>query len=284
MRPQRIERTCQACGKIFTIAPSRLRSSPNQGSWCSMACRSGNGGWHSCKGNYRTGITDEQIVTEYQSGAGTAAIAEKYSVSIQPIYAALRRCNIELRGSEGMNTWSKESRQKSIERSRQQFTINNPRKRNDLPSDLICEAYKNGESSARIAARFKCDPEAVIDRVRAAGISIRPPGYVSRVLCADGHIADSQWEADVDNWLSAHGIAHTIHPKAPWYTPSTRGHSDFLVGDAYIEVWGIIGNARYDRRREHKVAQYQACGSNLIQIFPYHILNQDFSPLEGLLS
>lgn len=282
-----IDRTCIACGKSFTIAPSRLRNNPTQGRWCSMTCRSANGGWHSCKGNYRTGVTDKQIATEYQSGMSVAELATKYDVSIQPIYDALQRLNIERR-YDGVLRRSPEDRQKLIDASRQRFTENNPRKRNDLPSDAICEAYKNGQSSARIAAQYKCDPEAIIDRVRAAGIPIRPPGYVSRVTCADGHIADSQWEADVDNWLSSRSIVHAIHPIVPWHTSGQgRGHvqhSDFKVDDTYIEVWGIQSNARYDRRREYKTDQYLACGAKLIQIFPHHMIDQDFSPLEVLIS
>lgn len=278
-----IPRICHSCGVVFWIAPSRLRNNPTQGRWHSMACRNKKGGWTASKGHRKAAITDDQIVAEYQNGAGVVTMMGKYNISCQPIYKALRKSGIELRGSEGMNTWSPEKRQRKSEQSRQLWIENNPNKRDDLPFDAIGEAYRNGESSAHIAARYKCSPDIVIDHARLAGIPIRPSGYVPRVLCDDGHIADSQWEADIDNWLMTHNIEHTIHPRVPWYTPATKGHGDFLAGDTYIEVWGMYGNARYDRRCEYKISQYQSCGAKLIQIFPHHLISQNFTPLEALL-
>ncbi len=51
----------------------------------------------------------------------------------------------------------------------------------------------------------------------------------------DGHELDSRWEAVVDNLLDAEGLTHTVHPRYP----GTQLRADFLVGDVYVEVWGM---------------------------------------------
>lgn len=84
-----------------------------------------------------------------------------------------------------------------------------------------------------------------------------------RFDCKDGHLARSTYELRVDDWLTEHGIAHEVEPAYPW---DRRFRADFLVGDTYIEVWGVTNNARYTARRAHKIAMCEATGVDLIQI------------------
>lgn len=207
-------------------------------------------------------------------------LAAKYGYSVATIMTALHRSGVHIKRFNDNLTKPAvraKARLKNIERLK--------KRRLDLPSEKICEAYQGGESAERIAAYYKCSISAVLTRIREAGIEIRRQGYATanRVVCSDGHIADSGWESQVDEWFTANRIVHEIHPRTPWYTPTARSYGDFLVGEIFIEVWGITGSLRYEEKRLKKIALYREYGVTLIEIFPHHILDRDFSPLEILL-
>lgn len=278
-----MQRICQTCGKSFNVNPARLRQSPRAGSWCSMACRTGAGGW--MPNNPRQfAELDERIIAEYQSGANGPQLATKYGISLGTVMKALHLNGIQVKRYND-NLLKPEVREKAKRANVERLKNNNPNARRDLPSDKICQAYQCGESLERIAAHYKCSVDAVLARVRAAGIEVRRRGYTTanRVTCSDGHIADSGWESQIDEWLTTHNIVHEIHPRTPWYAPTARSFGDFRVGDIFIEVWGITGSLRYEEKRAKKIALYRQYGTTLIQIFPHHILDRDFTPLEILL-
>ena len=77
----------------------------------------------------------------------------------------------------------------------------------------------------------------------------------------------------VDNWLSEHGLEHMYEP----LLDGTSYRADFLVNEQYIEVWGIHGNARYDRRRDRKLKVYERLRLPLVSVYP-----DDFPHLDVL--
>lgn len=250
-----------------------------------MACRNGSAGWKPANPNpRRLTIPDQQLADEYRAGMNGPQLAAKYGYSVATIMTALHRSGIHVKRFND-NLIDPVVRAKAQSTNTKRLRNNNPNARYDLPSEQICKAYQCGESAERIAAYYKCSIDAVLSRVRAAGIEVRRRGYATanRVVCSDGHIADSGWESQIDEWLTANAIVHEIHPRTPWYTPTARSFGDFRVGDIFIEVWGIVGSLRYEGKRAQKLTLYRQYGIELIQIFPHHILDRDFTPLGILL-
>lgn len=129
------------------------------------------------------------------------------------------------------------------------------------------------------------DLATILSRVREAGVRVRPAGYTGRLKCPDGHIVDSRYEYEVDQWLCEHSIEHSTHPPVPWWNGGKNPkRADFLVGDFYVEIWGLAGRESYDKRRQAKIASYKEHGTKLIQLFPHHIIDSDWSPLQVLLA
>lgn len=103
-----------------------------------------------------------------------------------------------------------------------------------------------------------------------------------RLDCRDGHLARSTYELRVDDWLTEHHLAHEVEPQYLW---DRRYRSDFLVGETYIEVWGVMNNAKYTARKEHKIAECKKAGLDLIQINYWQFAKgrRWWRPLERLL-
>lgn len=102
--------------------------------------------------------------------------------------------------------------------------------------------------------------------VRKAGF--RPNGtlFATKRRASDGHVCDSFSEALIDDWLTAHNIAHTRN--APY--PDSRYTADFKVGEkTLIEFFGLAGaNKRYDEiiLIKRRIAGHAKC--RLIELYP----------------
>lgn len=85
----------------------------------------------------------------------------------------------------------------------------------------------------------------------AAGYDPNPAMFAKHYLAKDGHKCDSMAEKIVDDWLSAHKVEHRVHVTYPW---NNGMKCDFLVGDIWIEIFGLEGNvARYDELKKLKL-------------------------------
>jgi hypothetical protein len=274
------DRICKTCGAAFYVPRSRLNVSSASGSYCSMGCRTGAGGWRPGAGKDQFTASDADIVSAYQNGQCLREIGERYGVTLQAIAYRLRRAGVDRRkGQRG--ALSPEARKRASDAAKSRTGDKHPGYRADiLDADLIA-AYQSGASSQVIGEAFGISAATVLQRLKKAGIGLRHAGY-SRPN--DGHTVSSHWERAVDDWLFEHALPHSIHPRAPWSPQKSRcSYADFLVHGIYIEVWGLSGQAAYDARRLEKLAKYRMCGAQLIEVFPHHIIDGDFSPLERLL-
>lgn len=87
--------------------------------------------------------------------------------------------------------------------------------------------------------------------VIAAGYDPNPVRFANRCIARDGHICDSMAERIVDDWLYRRDIKHSIHTLYPW---NNGMKCDFLVGDIWIEIFGLAGELeRYDKLKEEKL-------------------------------
>jgi hypothetical protein len=100
--------------------------------------------------------------------------------------------------------------------------------------------------------------------LESQGIEIRDTRFGHKSTAKDGHAVRSGLELLVDNWLYRHGIPHGYEPKLR----GTRYKSDFIVGDIYIEVWGMMERFSYREKHNKKLAVYKKLGLNLISLYP----------------
>jgi len=103
--------------------------------------------------------------------------------------------------------------------------------------------------------------------------------YGYRTIANDGHICNSLAEKIVDDWLFANKIEHI---KEPAYPDSVRDllkskvRADWLVGETYIEYFGLQTNEDYAKKTDSKILACQVSGVQLQPLYPgdeYHLDN-----------
>lgn len=274
---QRVQVICDECEKVEFVHPYRAKTYK----FCSYLCMGlSNRGEPSTT---RIDLPIDDIVATYKSGVTQTALAEQHGVSIVTISSRLKEAGVEKRKPTGANLRDPETTEKCRQSTKARTGKNHPHFI-DLPIDDIAIEYIEGMSSALLGKKYDVARPTILRKLRAAGVEIRKSGFQPPRQCTDGHIVSSTLEQAIDEWLTEHDIEHDVHPPCPWPSKG-RGSSraDFLVSDTYIEVWGVESNARYDVRRLEKLALYKESNAKLIEIYPHHILNKDYSPLFPLL-
>ncbi len=79
---------------------------------------------------------------------------------------------------------------------------------------------------------------------------------MTKFKAKDGHEVDSDLELRVDNALNMADLTHRVQPSIP----GCNFKADFLVGDVFVEVWGIKGDPKYEERKQKKLSFYTARG------------------------
>ncbi len=90
----------------------------------------------------------------------------------------------------------------------------------------------------------------------------------------DGHFVRSKAEMLIDNWLYMAEIVHAYERKLPI---EEEMYCDFYIptGKVYIEFWGYDNDAKYQARKQEKLAIYQKYNFNLIELTDKDVLNLD---------
>lgn len=90
----------------------------------------------------------------------------------------------------------------------------------------------------------------------------------------DGHFVRSKAEMLIDNWLYMAEIVHAYERKLPI---EEEMYCDFYIptGKVYIEFWGYENDAKYQARKQEKLAIYQKYNFNLIELTDKDVLNLD---------
>jgi hypothetical protein len=138
------------------------------------------------------------------------------------------------------------------------------------PDAIQLKQWYDGDrlTTEDIAQLCGVSPPTVRNWLREAGIALRKPHYgfygTPRVLCEDGHYVHSWYEKIIDDWLFRHHLSHQYNQRLD----QSHFRYDFLVGDTYIEVWGLEGIDWYDERATRKKGYYNVLGAPLIEIFP----------------
>lgn len=90
----------------------------------------------------------------------------------------------------------------------------------------------------------------------------------------DGHFVRSKAEMLIDNWLYMAEIVHAYERKLPI---EEEIYCDFYIptGKVYIEFWGYENDAKYQARKQEKLAIYRKYNFNLIELTDKDVLNLD---------
>jgi hypothetical protein len=94
----------------------------------------------------------------------------------------------------------------------------------------------------------------VADRL---GVEVDPASYLTS---KDGHLLDSQYEVEFDDFLFERGIEHTVHVLI---VTDRKYKCDFKIGDVFVEIWGYNERpsnkvcARYAEKRAAKERLYR---------------------------
>ena len=113
----------------------------------------------------------------------------------------------------------------------------------------------------RLARRFFGTWNSAIG---VAGLDPNPVMFAKHYLATDGHKCDSMAEKIVDDWLYERKVEHRVHMPYPWHDGMK---SDFLVGDTWIEIFGLAGNvARYNELKKNKLDLVQKYNLKLLRL------------------
>ncbi len=98
------------------------------------------------------------------------------------------------------------------------------------------------------------------------------PGRGTLCVANDGHACRSLGERSIDDWLSAHGIAHDCEPGWPEHSelnPAELKRADWLLpGNVFVEYAGMLDDAKYGAKLEQKTRLAQAEGIRLVVVTP----------------
>ena len=94
----------------------------------------------------------------------------------------------------------------------------------------------------------------------------------TQTIALDGHVCLSLGEKTIDDYLYTNHIKHEKEPKYP----SGNYRADFLVGDIFIECFGLVGNEDYDKKIVLKQQMCKKYNINLIEIYPQDLVDVKF--------
>ena len=99
-----------------------------------------------------------------------------------------------------------------------------------------------------------------------------------KCLAKDDHECFSLGEQQIDNWLTDHSLVHEkepVYPTHPILNPNGKRRSDWLVGDVYIEYFGLTGGKTYNKKTDEKIMLVKQLGLTMIPIYPADMKSLD---------
>lgn len=99
-----------------------------------------------------------------------------------------------------------------------------------------------------------------------------------KCIAKSGNECNSLDEQYIDNWLFEKGlnpIKEPFYPKHEKYNSSGRRRADWLIGDYYIEYFGLTGDLKYDKKTEEKINLIRDLNLKIIAIFPEDLNDLD---------
>lgn len=148
------------------------------------------------------------------------------------------------------------------------------------PIDRVLLSYAKMGGVEHVAKKYSSWFEALAKTgALPEGTLVTPRGV--RCLATDGHVCHSLDERLIDDWLHSNRIPHTkepFYPKHSILNPKGKRRADWLVGETYIEYFGLAGDEVYDKKAQEKTMLCSELGLKMIAISPADLAN-----IEGIL-
>lgn len=90
-----------------------------------------------------------------------------------------------------------------------------------------------------------------------------------QTIAEDGDVCLSLGERTIDDYLFRNGIAHTREPRYP----DSNYRADFLVGETFIEYFGLQGDPDYDKKSKIKERICSEHGIRFLAIYPKDLIS-----------
>jgi hypothetical protein len=132
----------------------------------------------------------------------------------------------------------------------------------------LLKVLKKKPSIKRVKELFSSWLNALVE----AGIledGVRRTSRGTQCLAKDGHVCLSLGEKTIDDFLYNHNIPHD---KESAY-PESNYRTDFTVGSAFIEYFGLTGDPEYDLKMKEKKKICRKHGIRLISIYPEDLVS-----------
>lgn len=142
-----------------------------------------------------------------------------------------------------------------------------------VPKENLEKYYiEQGLSAEMVGRKVGVSESSVFKSLIEFNIPTRDAGNAGRLLCKDGHEVSSSYEKIFDDKLTENNLEHQHDTPLPFHE---RYRTDFLIEDVYVEIWGIVGSASYDRRRKTKQKLYKENNCKLVNVYP-----EDFKDID----
>lgn len=131
----------------------------------------------------------------------------------------------------------------------------------------LLELFKTKPTIKRVKILFGSWLKALIE----AGVLLNGTRETARgiqTFANDGHLCLSLGEKTIDDYLFKCGISHSREPKYP----NSNYRADFLIGEVFVEYFGLAGELSYDKKIQEKRGICKIKNIKLIEIYPQDII------------
>ena len=134
-----------------------------------------------------------------------------------------------------------------------------------MPSGFRSYLHDNGKS-----VMWEQDPANWWELLYRAGLvsKFKQTARGKQGVAEDGHLCLSMLEWKFCNFLFANGIEHD---KEPRYSRSNQTRADYLVGDLYIEIAGLLGDTNYEEKLNAKLRRANTSKQRVLVLNPREI-------------
>ena len=146
--------------------------------------------------------------------------------------------------------------------------------------ELIDLYVAKGLNSRDIGDIYGIDGQGIVRRMRKYKIKIKNNSFGNSSLLMNGIKVKSSYEKTFGDLLCENNIKFDYEPQLSF---NHHYHSDFLINNTYVEIWGVVGNKKYDERKNKKIQLYNSNGFKLISLYPKDFKDFDYNIIKNII-
>jgi len=146
--------------------------------------------------------------------------------------------------------------------------------------ELVDLYVTRGLNSRDIGEMYGIDGQGIVRRMKKFKIKIKNNSFGNSSLLTNGIKVKSSYEKTFGDLLCKNNIKFSYEPQLSF---NHRYHSDFLINNTYVEIWGVVGNKKYDERKNKKIQLYNSNGFKLISLYPKDFTDFDYNIIKNII-